>query len=91
MSSYLTPIVKKSEGIIGQPVPQYYYHRPIHVLFQSCFEAGFVADGIEEPAFPKPDKKEAHVSWDDMPEIPPVLVVRMKLTKGNQPPATSDI
>jgi 2-polyprenyl-3-methyl-5-hydroxy-6-metoxy-1,4-benzoquinol methylase len=81
VSSYLTPFAKKSEGIIGQPEPQYYYHRPIHALFQSCFEAGFVADGIEEPALPEPDKKEAGVQWDDMPEIPPVLVVRMKLVR----------
>jgi 2-polyprenyl-3-methyl-5-hydroxy-6-metoxy-1,4-benzoquinol methylase len=80
VSSYLTPFAKKSEGIIGQPEPQYYYHRPIHVLFQACFEAGFVLDGIEEPGLPEPDKRKAGVEWDDMPEIPPVLVVRMKLT-----------
>ena len=52
VSSYLSPFAKKTEGIIGQPEPQYYYHRPIHVLFKACFAAGFVMDGIEEPGFP---------------------------------------
>ena len=36
-------------------------------------------DGIEEPALPKPDKLKAGVRWDDMPEIPPILIVRMRL------------
>ena len=87
VSSYLTPFAKKTEGIIGQPEPQYYYHRPIHVLFQSCFEAGFVVDGIEEPALPQPDKPQAGVRWDDMPDIPPIMVVRMKLSAAGEPPA----
>lgn len=79
VSSYLTPFAKKTEGIIGQPEPHYYYHRPIQVLFQSCFDAGFVVDAIEEPGLPETDKRRAGVRWDDMPEIPPVMVVRMKL------------
>lgn len=82
VSSYVTPFARKTEGIIGQPEPQYYYHRPIHLLFQSCFNGGFVMDGIEEPALPKPDKQKAGVRWDDMPAIPPVMVVRMRLTRG---------
>lgn len=79
VSSYLTPFAKKSEGIIGQPQPQYYYHRPIHVLFGACFAVGFVLDGIEEPGLPEQEKPRAGVQWNDMPEIPPVMVVRMKL------------
>ncbi|MBN1423773.1 class I SAM-dependent methyltransferase [Candidatus Fermentibacteria bacterium] len=85
VSSYLTSFAKKAEGIVGQPKAQYCYHRPIHVLLQSCFEAGFVVDGIEEPGLPEPDRRRAGVRWDDMPEIPPVMVVRMKLTRGSQP------
>lgn len=76
VSSYLTPFAKKTEGIIGQPEPQYYFHRPIQSLFQASFDAGFVVDGIEEPGFPKPDRLKAGVRWSDMPEIPPVMVVR---------------
>lgn len=78
VSAYRSPFAKKTEGIIGQPKPQWYFHRPIHVLFQSGFQAGFVVDGIEEPSFPEPEKRQATVRWDDMPEIPPIMVVRMK-------------
>jgi 2-polyprenyl-3-methyl-5-hydroxy-6-metoxy-1,4-benzoquinol methylase len=80
VSAYVTPFAKKTEGIIGQPKPQYYFHRPIHVLFGAAFKAGFVADAIEEPAYPPPEKRKAGVRWDDMPEIPPVMVVRMRLS-----------
>jgi len=90
VSSYLTPFAKKTEGIIGQPEPQYCYHRPLHVLLGSCFASGFVVDGIEEPGLPKPEKRRAAVRWDDMPEIPPVLVVRAKLEEGSQPRAGAD-
>jgi 2-polyprenyl-3-methyl-5-hydroxy-6-metoxy-1,4-benzoquinol methylase len=84
--SYITPYPKKTEGIIGQPEPQYYYHRPLHLLFNACFDAGFVLDKMEEPAFPAPEKKIAGVRWDDMPEIPPVMVTRMKLINASPPP-----
>jgi 2-polyprenyl-3-methyl-5-hydroxy-6-metoxy-1,4-benzoquinol methylase len=90
ISSYLTPFVKKTEGIIGQPEPHFYYHRSLHVLLQPCFQAGFVLDGIEEPGFPEPDKLKAGVSWNDMPEIPPVMVVRMKLIKKSQQVNSAD-
>src|SRR6185436_10937356 len=42
VSSYLTPYAKKTEGIIGQPRPQLYFHRPLQVLLQSCFDQKFV-------------------------------------------------
>lgn len=90
VSSYLTPFAKKTEGIIGQPEPQYYYHRPMSVLFQTCFDSGFVMDGFAEPGLPDAGGKKAGVRWDDMPEIPPVMVVRMRLTDASRPPARSD-
>src|ERR687892_318077 len=48
VSSYLTPFARKTQGIIGQPEPQWYFHRAISTLFHVGFEAGFVVDGIEE-------------------------------------------
>jgi len=48
MSMYLSPFTKETEGIIGQPESQYYYHQLIHGLFQLCFTTGFVVDGLEE-------------------------------------------
>lgn len=79
VSSYLSSFARKTEGIIGQPEPQWFFHRSISVLFRFGFEAGFVVDGIEEPGLPKADTPEPGVRWHDMPDIPPVLVVRMKL------------
>ena len=51
---------------------------PISALFRFGFEAGFVIDGIEEPEFAG-DGPLAGVRWHDMPDIPPIMVVRMKL------------
>ena len=79
ISAYVTPSARKTEGIVGQPEPQYFFHRPLHVLFRSCFEAGFVMDGIEEPGFAVAGGGRAGVRWTDMPEIPPILAVRMRL------------
>jgi hypothetical protein len=70
--------VRKTEGIVGQPETQFFFHRPIGLLFQAGFDAGFVVDGFEEPGFPIPKTRKAGVKWEDMPEIPPILVVRMK-------------
>jgi len=76
--SYLTPVARKTEGIIGQPEPQYYFHRPVEGLLRAGFDAGFVIDGLKEPAFGKGGGGGAGLGWDDMPEIPPVLVVRLR-------------
>jgi 2-polyprenyl-3-methyl-5-hydroxy-6-metoxy-1,4-benzoquinol methylase len=80
VSAYLSPFARKTEGIIGQPEPQWFFHRPISTLFQFGFAAGFVVDGIEEPRFGR-DEPKAGIRWHDMPDIPPVMVVRMKLTR----------
>jgi 2-polyprenyl-3-methyl-5-hydroxy-6-metoxy-1,4-benzoquinol methylase len=78
VSSYLSPSARKTEGIIGQPEPQFFFHRPLGVLFQEGFDAGFVVDGIEEPGFPEMATPQPGVRWHDMPEIPPILVARLK-------------
>jgi SAM-dependent methyltransferase len=80
VSSYHSPFARKTEGIVGQPEPQWFFHRSISVLFGFGFEAGFVVDGIEEPRLPETEKTEAGVHWHDMPDIPPIMVVRMRLT-----------
>jgi 2-polyprenyl-3-methyl-5-hydroxy-6-metoxy-1,4-benzoquinol methylase len=80
VSSYLSPFARKTEGIIGQPEAQWFFHRPISALFRAGFEAGFVIDGLEEPAISQSKTTpKAGVRWTDMPDIPPVFVVRMKL------------
>ena len=79
VSRYLSPFARKTEGIIGQPEPQWFFHRPLSALFRVGFEAGFVVDGIEEPGFPPVETPKAGVRWSDMPDIPPLMIVRMKL------------
>ncbi|MBI4201986.1 MAG: class I SAM-dependent methyltransferase [Chloroflexi bacterium] len=76
---YITPTTALGLGIIGQPVPHLYFHRPISVLYQACFRAGFILDGVEEPAFPPQDQADRPLSWANLTEIPPVLVSRVRL------------
>ena len=81
VTKYRTPTTWKGQGIIGQPELQYYFHRPLTVLLGAGFDAGFVVDGMEEPAFEGSDSKRGGLRWRDLPEIPPVLVVRMRLLR----------
>jgi 2-polyprenyl-3-methyl-5-hydroxy-6-metoxy-1,4-benzoquinol methylase len=82
IAKYLHLTHQKGLGIIGQPAPHYYFHRPLHTLFNACFQAGFVLDGLEEPAFNSPEdgsKSGSLLSWVNYNEIPPVLVVRLRV------------
>jgi 2-polyprenyl-3-methyl-5-hydroxy-6-metoxy-1,4-benzoquinol methylase len=78
-AKYIDIPPQKGLAIIGQPVPQYYFHRPLNVLFKTCFQAGFVMDGLEEPTFRPEDTGIRILSWTNFKDIPPVLVVRMRL------------
>ena len=79
ISRYINIPPQKGLAIIGQPVPQYYFHRPLNVLFNACFQAGFVIDGLEEPTFGQEDTGTRWFSWANFKDIPPVLVARMRL------------
>lgn len=48
-------------------------------LFNECFRAGFVLDGLEEPVLPPGGKGSMPLSWDHCPGVPPVLAARMRL------------
>jgi 2-polyprenyl-3-methyl-5-hydroxy-6-metoxy-1,4-benzoquinol methylase len=78
---YRTPTIAHGVAIAGQPRPQLYFDRPLHVLLGMAFEAGFVLDGIEEPAFAPDHQPGRHpLGWSGRySEIPPVLVARMRL------------
>ena len=75
----LSPFSRQSEGIIGQPEPQWLFHRSLSALLRYGFDAGFCVDGFEEPGLPATAPPKAGVRWHDMPEIPPIMVVRMTL------------
>src|SRR5262245_24671323 len=54
ISRYLQPATARGLGILGQPTPSLHFDRPLNVLFNACFRAGFVLDGLEEPAHTEP-------------------------------------
>ncbi len=68
----------KGLAIIGQPRVQYYFDRPLSVLFNTCFRAGFVIDGLEEPASDQPTQVNRPLSWANFTEIPYILVARLR-------------
>jgi SAM-dependent methyltransferase len=65
-------------GAPDEPVPHVYFHRPLHELLNIAFRSGFVMDGIEEPAFPSEASPSKTLSWTALPQIPPVMVVRLR-------------
>lgn len=71
---------QKGLAMIGQPVPHYYFHRPLNVLFNICFQAGFVLDGLEEPTFGSEDTGIRAFSWTNFKEIPPAFGKERALT-----------
>ncbi|MEX2245611.1 MAG: class I SAM-dependent methyltransferase [Dehalococcoidia bacterium] len=79
VSEYLHTRPRRGTGIIGQPEPHYYFQRPLSELFGACFDAGFVLDGIEEPAFRDAARPDRPLSWKNYAQIPPVLVARLRL------------
>jgi SAM-dependent methyltransferase len=79
--NYATPTASKGIGVTGQPVPHYYFHRPLSLLLGHCFNAGFVLDGLEEPAFHPKTHTNRHLSWENFENIPPVLVARLRLAR----------
>lgn len=78
---YIHEFAEKAIGIMGQPVAQYCFHRPLNILLNTCFRSGFIIDAFEEPVFPEPNETIHPLSWSSFQEIPPVIVVRMKMAK----------
>jgi 2-polyprenyl-3-methyl-5-hydroxy-6-metoxy-1,4-benzoquinol methylase len=77
ITRYLTSFAKTTEGIVGQPRVQYMFHRPLNVLLGYGFQNGLVVDGLLEPRFPV-ELPEPGLGWKSMPEIPPLLAIRMR-------------
>lgn len=67
-------------GMPGEPSAHYYFHRSFSELLGAAFTAGFVLDGMLEPAFAADESAEDHsLSWRDFPQFPPVLSCRLRL------------
>jgi SAM-dependent methyltransferase len=78
VTGYLRVPPGKGAGMPNEPAPHWYFHRPLGELFGACFAAGFVLDGLEEPAFAPEDAAGPPHSWLHFTEIPPVLVARLR-------------
>jgi hypothetical protein len=77
VTEYIEPSADLSSGILNQPEPHYMFHRPLGDVFTSCFRAGFVVTGFEEPSFPKDAGAKNAFAWAKRPAIPPAVVVRV--------------
>jgi SAM-dependent methyltransferase len=79
VSRYRTPVTERGVGIVGQPTPHYLFHRPISLVLNAGFQAGFVLDGLEEPIDETAPNESKWSSWANYKETPPALVARFRL------------
>jgi len=80
ISRYMTPYQAEGIALRDQPKPQLYFERPIQYYMNLGFQNGFVVDGFEERAFPPEHPQTNPLAWGGkFSEIPPVLVMRMRL------------
>jgi ubiquinone/menaquinone biosynthesis C-methylase UbiE len=77
VSSYGKSSTGKGVAIRGQPVSQWYFHRPLWMILQPFFEKGFTLDGLEEPLVDPEHAKPRSPSYA-YTELPGVLVARMR-------------
>ena len=78
VTRYIEPHAHKGLAMVGQPVPQNYFHRPLSTLLGVFFKAGYVVDGLEEPVFPKNVPGDDRFGWLMYKDIPPALSVRLR-------------
>ena len=84
ISSYRTARREDGVAVVGQPRLQPYFLRPLEVLLGAAFQRGWALDALREPTFPPlpggdPDD-HGRFTWQDVPEIPPLLIARLRHT-----------
>lgn len=79
VTKYLGLGTAKGTAMAGQPAPHYYFNRTLSELFGACFRAGFVLDGLEEPAFGDGVEAARPMSWVNFKEIPHAMIARLRL------------
>ena len=80
ISRYMTSYQSEGLALCGQPKPQLYFEHPLQDYMHLGFQNGFVVDGFEERAFPPEHPQVTPLGWGGkFSEIPPVLVMRMRL------------
>ncbi len=80
ISNYLDTRVNYGIAVKGQPSIQPYFDRTLTELFSTAFDRGWALDGIREPSITDggDGDAEGRLSWDHMPNIPPVMVARLR-------------
>jgi SAM-dependent methyltransferase len=81
VSGYIHPLTHQGVAMIGQPVPQYYFHRPLSLLLNPAFEAGFVLDGLAKPVFAIPSEGEGTLFEHVYSDMPAAFVARLRLPR----------
>lgn len=77
-SNYLIEKSRLGVGIMGQPEPQYYFHRPVSTILGYFFKNRLVLDAYEEPSFMNIVTSSI---YDNVYRyIPPALICRLKLS-----------
>lgn len=77
VARYLSWDVSKGLAIAEQPLEQYYWHRPLHVLLNSAFANGLVLDRLEEPTLPPDGSARGPFDWANY-DMPPLLFARLR-------------
>jgi ubiquinone/menaquinone biosynthesis C-methylase UbiE len=77
VSSYGRPFASKGVAIPGQPVLQWYFHRPLWMIVEPFFAHGFALDGVDEPLL-DPNHGKPGTPMHVFTQLPGVLVARMR-------------
>lgn len=79
LTHYLDAPPQKGTGMPGEPLPHYYFDRPLHRLLGAGFRAGLVLDGLEERAFGPDETSPSPLNWINLKQFPPILAGRFRL------------
>ena len=79
-TDYLKIRTALGTGIVGQPRPQRYFHRPISALLELFFDQGMILDALLEPKFPDEafSEHKSPLSSVHFAELPQVLIARLR-------------
>lgn len=84
VKDYIEPSIGDENAKPGQPIRHPFFHRPLWHLFDICFRAGFVLDGLLEPVPPGWLQIEQPEKWKRYSRIPHVMVTRWHLLEQKQ-------
>jgi ubiquinone/menaquinone biosynthesis C-methylase UbiE len=77
VSSYSRSSVGRGVAIPGQPVEQWYFHRPLSMILEPFFDHGFAVDGLEEPLVGTEHGKPGTPGFV-YTQVPGVLIARLR-------------